>query len=407
MEGALETPKGLGRDFRLLVAVRFLGSFSVQLQAVILGWQMYELTRDPLHLGLIGLVEAVPAIGLALFAGWFVDRSNPKRVISAVVFVSLLSMAIAWAARDPLHLFLAAFLTGLARSFYSPSFQSLTPRLVAKKDIHRGVAASNSAMKLAYVTGPAAAGLLLGWKGAGTAYAIGSAFFTLAIGCALALRYDHSRFRSAPKADRKFLDELTAGLRFVFSNRLLLAALSLDMFAVLFGGVTAILPMISEEILHAGPRGLGFLRASPAIGALAMSLWLVRRPPNRGAGRLLLKVVAGFGICTIAFAVSRNVVLSCALLALAGALDGVSLVIRGSIVQLASPEHMRGRIASVNSIFIGSSNEIGAFESGLAAKFLGLVPSVAFGGVMTLLTVAWVARKVPELKTLDLDRLRA
>jgi predicted MFS family arabinose efflux permease len=324
-----------------------------------------------------------------------------------VLTVSTLSILLSWIAKSPIELFAAAFLTGTARSFYSPSVQSLIPRLVPKSEIRRAIAASNSAMKLAYVGGPAAGGLVLGWWGAGVAYAIGFGCFLLAFGALLAIRYDHSAFRTERRKEHRFMDELLAGLRFVFREKILLAVLSLDMFAVLFGGVVALLPMIAEEVLHAGPQGLGFLRASPAIGALLMSLWLVRRPIGKGAGRTLLRVVAGFGLCILAFGASRNVYLSCAILALSGALDGISMVIRGTIVQLLSPEQMRGRIASVNSIFIGSSNEIGAFESGLAASAFGLVPSIFFGGAMTLLTVWIVAKAVPELAESDLDRLAA
>lgn len=366
---------------------------------------MYRLTRDPLDLGLVGLAEAIPALGLALFAGYLVDRNNPKKVILAMILVSLMSILLAWNAETPHALFAAAFLTGIARSFYSPSFQALTSRFVQKEKIHRAVALSTSAMKLAYMSGPAAAGIILGWKGVDTAYSLGTVFLLFALGAAFSMNYDHAPYKNRPKKEAIFLDELLAGLRFVFKNRILLSVLSLDMFAVLFGGVTAMLPMIAEEILHTGPQGLGFLRASPAIGALFMSLWLVRRPVNRGAGKILLSVVAGFGLCILAFAASTNVILSCTLLALSGALDSVSMVIRGSIVQLCSPEAMRGRIASVNSIFIGSSNELGAFESGLAARMLGLVPSLYFGGVMTLLTVLFIANLVPEMRKLDLDAL--
>lgn len=393
------------RSYYFLVYCRFFGSFAVQLQAVILGWQMYQLTRDPLDLGLVGLTEAVPAISLALFAGYWIDRTNPKKVILGVILVSFISMIIAWHAKTAIELFSAAFLTGCARSFYSPSFQALTSRLVPKENINRAIALSTSSMKLAYVTGPTAAGLILGWWGSDSAYLLGSTFFFFALATVGTMKYDHEPFRHIPKRHAHFFTDLFAGLRFVFKNRILLSALSLDMFAVLFGGVTAMLPMISEEILHTGPQGLGFLRASPAVGALGMSLWLIRRPVNLGAGKILLKVVAGFGFCILAFAASKNVALSCLLLALSGALDSVSMVIRGSIVQLCSPEEMRGRIAAVNSIFIGSSNELGAFESGLAARVLGLVPSLFFGGVMTLVTVLIIARFVPEMRKLDLERL--
>ena len=405
MSGTQSSSLTFSRDFYFLVAVRFLGSFSVQLQAVILGWQMYQFTRAPIDLGLIGLTEAIPAIGLALFAGYLVDRGNPKRMISAVVFLSLLSMVIAWTARTTDELYFAAFLTGVARSFYSPCFQSLLPRLVPKALLNRAIAMSTSAMKLAYITGPAIAGLVLGWKGAGPAYALGTGFFISALAALIFLRYDHAPFRKTTRLEISFSAELLAGLRFVFKNRILLSVLSLDMFAVLFGGVTAMLPVVSEEILHTGPTGLGFLRASPAIGALGMSLWLVRYPIEKNAGRLLLQVVFGWGLCILIFALSRNVFLSCGILGLSGALDSISMIIRGSIVQLCSPEAMRGRIAAVNSIFIGSSNEIGAFESGLAAQLFGLVPSFYFGGVMTLAVVGVIARFVPELRRLDLREL--
>ncbi|MBC7386794.1 MAG: MFS transporter [Cryobacterium sp.] len=393
------------RDYYFLVLVRFLGSFSVQLQAVIIGWQMYQFTRNPLDLGLLGLAEAVPALGLALFAGYIVDRVNPKKIMRVVILVSLASMLIAWVAKEPKHLFFAAILTGLARSFYSPSFQALTPRLVSKAILNRAIALSNSSMKLAYISGPAVGGILLGFGGAGPAYAIGSTFLALAFIFVFAFYYDHTPFHAKQEKEAVFIDELLAGLVFVFRNRLLLAVLSLDMFAVLFGGVTAMLPIISVEVLHAGPQGLGFLRASPAVGAMVMSLLLITKPVNKNAGKILLKVVAGFGVCILLFALSKNLILSCVVLVLSGALDSVSMIIRGAIVQLCSPEEMRGRIASVNSIFIGSSNELGAFESGVAAKLLGLIPSLFFGGAMTLVTVAIIARFVPELANADLDSL--
>lgn len=394
-----------GRSFYFLVYGRFFGSFAVQLQAVILGWQMYQLTRDPLDLGLVGLAEAIPAITLALFAGYWIDRINPKKVIICVILVSFASMFLAWHAKTTTELFTAAFLTGCARSFYSPSFQALTSRFVPKININKAIALSTSAMKLAYVTGPAAAGLILGWQGVDSAYLVGSTFLFFALAAIGTMAYDHWPYRHIPKHDALFFTDLFAGIRFVFKNRILLSALSLDMFAVLFGGVTAMLPMISEEVLHTGPQGLGFLRAAPAVGALGMSLWLIRSPVNLNAGKILLKVVGGFGLCIIAFAASKNVLLSFLLLALSGALDSVSMVIRGSIVQLSSPEEMRGRIAAVNSIFIGSSNELGAFESGIAARVLGLIPSLFFGGVMTLVTVLIIARFVPEMRKLDLETL--
>lgn len=405
MSGIRSKEPTFSNAFYFLVAVRFFGSFSVQLQSVIVGWQMYQMTGEPLDLGLVGLAEAIPAIGLALFAGYLVDRGNPKKIISGVILVSLASMVLAWLATTPGELYFAALLTGIARSLYSPSFQSLLPRLVSKGTLHRAIAAGTSAMKLAYVSGPAAGGFLLGWAGENVAYGLGTTFLVLAIGAVVVMKYDHSAYAHRKVESVSFTTELFAGLRFVFGHRLLLSVLSLDMFAVLFGGVTAMLPVVAADVLHTGPEGLGVLRAAPAIGALAMSLWLVRNPVNRNAGRRLLEVVAGWGICILVFAVSRDLWLSSATLCLSGALDSVSMVIRGSIVQLVSPEKMRGRISSVNSIFIGSSNELGAFESGLAAQLFGLVPSFYFGGVMTLIVVGVIAKWVPELAKVDLDRL--
>jgi MFS family permease len=397
-----------GRPFRFLIGVRFFGSFSIQLQSVILGWQMYEFTRNPLDLGFVGLAEAIPALSLALFAGYFVDRINPRRIVTGVLLVSLTSMLLAWSAKSPLELYLASILTGFARSFYSPSFQALLPRLVPKSILNRAIAAGTSATKLASIAGPAVGGLLFGFAGKNLAYGLGTTFFLVALGAVLGMDYDHGPYRRKTKrTEASFVAELLAGLRFVFGSRLLLSVLSLDMFAVLFGGVEAMLPIVASDILHVGPQGLGFLRAAPAVGALGMTLWLVKKPIGRDAGKRLLEVVAGWGICILAFAGSRNAWISCSILALAGALDSVSMVIRGSIVQLCSPEAMRGRIASVNSIFIGSSNELGEFESGVAARIFGLIPSFYFGGLMTLAVVGLIARFVPELRRIDLDAMAA
>jgi MFS family permease len=408
MNGMSGTPSNdvvFSRSFYNLIALRFFGSFAIVLQSVILGWQMYQFTHDPLNLGLIGLAEAVPALGLALFAGYIVDRMNPKRIVTAVLLVSLASMILAWIATSPIELYAASFLTGFARSFYSPGFQALLPRLVPKSILKRAVAAGTSSYKLASIIGPAAGGLLYGFSGKNLAYAVGSSALFLALLAALAMTYDHTPFRKSTRTEKSFLSELLAGLKFVFNNRLLLSVLSLDMFAVLFGGIEAMLPIVASDILHVGPQGLGFLRASASLGALAMTLWLVRRPISANAGGTLLRVVAGWGLCILVFAASRNMWFSCFILALAGALDSVSMVIRGSIVQLCSPEGMRGRIAAVNSIFIGSSNELGEFESGVAARVFGLIPSFYFGGLMTLAVVGAIAKFVPELREVDLDKL--
>lgn len=398
-------------DFRRLTIMRFLFAFAMQMQAVVMGWQMYELKHDPLALGLIGLAEAIPAIGLALYAGDIVDRGNPLKIYRGVIATSLTSalllVAVSTGALGPASanwIYAAAFITGLARGFSSPAIYSLVPQIVPREILNVSAAWITSAFQVASVAGPAAAGLLYAWKGPELPYVIDA----LMLGGGLLLLAFVEHKPHPPKAlveGEPIFSRITSGLKFVFNHELLLAALAMDMFAVLFGGVTAILPIFAAEILRTGPTGLGLLRAAPSFGAAAVSLLLVRFPISRHAGRILLSVVTGFGLCMVGFGLSRSFLLSLTLLAVGGALDSASMVIRGAIVQLCSPEDMRGRIASVNSIFIGSSNEIGEFESGVAAKLLGTVPSVVFGGAMTLITVALTTLLAPKLRKMDLSKL--
>lgn len=399
----------MNNNFYWLVSARFLFVLGVQVQAVLMGWQMYDLTKDPMQLGLIGLTAAIPALSLALFAGWLVDRFNPIRFYQCTIIVSAISMLISWHATTAYHLYLAAFITGLARSFTGPSINSVIPRIVTRDELKRSSAWTTTAFKSATVIGPGLAGVLLAIRGYDYPYMLAVGALLMASVSVIMTKYRHV---SAPEARKiesgkkeKFVEELLEGSRYVFKHPLLLSALSLDMFAVLFGGVTALLPIYAAEILNAGPRGLGLLRAAPAAGAILMSVYLIRKPISGNAGRKLLWSVLGFGLCILVFGVSRDLYLSMAALALSGALDSVSMVVRGAIVQLCSPEHMRGRIAAVNSIFIGSSNEIGEFESGLAATYLGTVPSVIFGGSMTLLTVGIVYWKAKALRNLDLSKI--
>jgi MFS family permease len=397
----------LKNNFYWLVSARFLFVLGVQIQAVLMGWQMYDLTHDAWMLGLIGLAEAIPALSMALFAGWLVDRFNPLRFYQAMLGVSFCSMMISWNATTPRELFIAAFVTGLARSFTGPSMNSIIPRIVSRDELKRSSAWTTTAFKSATVIGPGLAGLLLAVQGYSLPYALAVSALVLGSFCLLFLKYEHPRRVAAPidAAPPKFLDELLVGARYVFRHPLLLSALSLDMFAVLFGGVTALLPIFAAEILKVGPEGLGVLRAAPAFGAIWMGLYLIRKPITSGAGKKLLWSVVGFGICILVFGVSKNFWVSMLALALSGAFDSVSMVIRGAIVQLCSPEAMRGRIAAVNSIFIGSSNEIGEFESGAAASILGVIPSVLFGGTMTLMTVGIVFWKSKSLRELDLSKI--
>ena len=399
------------RDFRLITQARFLFSFSTQLQSVVMGWQMYEIKHDPLYLGLIGLAEAVPAITLALISGWVVDRSNPLKIYKAVIRLSFLSAFILFLVsflpmegdRRVPWIYAAALITGTARGFSSPALFSLVPQLVPREILKISSAWITSAFQVASVTGPAVGGILYAWRGPITPYGVDC---VMMLGALFSLSMVKLKPKVNPPSARiPVLESVTSGMRFVFGHSLLLAALAMDMFAVLFGGVEAILPIFAAEILNVGPIGLGILRAAPAAGALIGSACLIIFPITRHAGKVMLWVVAGFGFCMLGFAVSKVFWLSVLLLAASGGLDSVSMVIRVAIVQLCSPDEMRGRVAAVNSIFIGSSNEIGAFESGLAAKFMGTVPSVLFGGCITLLTVLVAALCAPELRRMNLDDL--
>jgi MFS family permease len=401
-------------EFKKLLSARFLFTFAVQMQAVVLGWRIYEILKDPLYLGFIGLTEAVPAIGLALYAGYLVDRLRPLLVYRRVMYVSLLSGVLVLSEHvfeSHLHLAVkvgllygASFLTGLARSFSQPAIYASVPRIVERNQLLGATAMMSSAMQVARIGGPAMGGLIFGFFGP---------IVSSSIVCVLLLGAVTSMFLietdiSPPDTRHKHAsikDELLSGARFVFGHSILLPALTLDMISVLFGGVTALLPVFASDILFVGPRGLGALRAAPALGATLMSFYLARRTLKGRSGRWLLFAVSGFGVCILVFGISRSFIVSLVALAASGIFDSISMVIRSAAVQLSSPDHMRGKISAVNSIFIGSSNEIGEFESGIAARLLGTVPAVYFGGAVCLLTVAMVGWLSPKLRNMDLKDL--
>jgi MFS family permease len=401
------------RDFRWFLTTRFFITIATQMLSVIVGWQVYELTRDPLSLGLIGLSEALSYFAVALYAGHVAD-SNDRRNILVVTSVLLTAGAgalfvISWkyaallAAKGAFPIYAVVFLLGGVRGFIYPANMALVAQLVPRELYARSSAWNSLFWQVAAVSGPALAGLIYGFFGINWAY--GAAILATVTGLAAVVVI---KPRGKPKRDKDepIMTSLSSGVKFVFKNQMVLSAMSLDMFAVLFGGATAMLPMVADAILHVGPKGLGFLRAAPAIGAAVMSLALAQRPPLANAGRRLLWVVAGFGVSMIVFALSRNFWLSLFALAVSGAFDNVSVVIRSTIVQLFTPDEMRGRVASVNSVFIGSSNEIGAFESGLAAKLLGLVPSLLFNSGMTFIVAGAVAWAAPVLRKLDLSKTK-
>ena len=397
------------RDFRWFVAARFAMTFGIRMQSVIVGWQIYELTHSALSLGLIGLAEALPFFAISLFGGHVADLVSRKKIIlvsSAVYFVCaavllLVSTRLVWllSLHGVFPIYAIIFMTGLARGFLSPAQTAFMAQLVPRELYGNASTWSSVAWQLADVTGPATGGLVYGFSGVGSAYSLVVLSTLVGVVC-----YTMVRKKPVPgrKARESILKSLSGGLRFVFSDRIILGAISLDMFAVLFGGAVAVLPVFADQVLHIGAEGLGFLRAAPAVGAVIMSVVQAHYPFFKRAGRNLLLCVFGFGIAMIAFALSNNFYLSLFILVISGMFDNVSVVIRNTIIQLQTPDEMRGRVASVNGLFVGSSNEVGAFESGVAAQLMGLVPSVVFGGVVALLVVGAVRKFAPELRRLVL-----
>lgn len=397
------------KDFRLFIMARFALTFAIQMQSVIIGWQVYSITKDPLSLGLIGLAEAIPFLSIALYAGHVADTVNRRKIILisvSVYFVGaicllLLSSDLSFLLRTfrIFPIYAVIFCTGLARGFFYPAQSALMAQLVPRKLYANSSTWNSTFYEIAAVSGPAIGGLIYGFAGINFAYLTVIVFVALSLLC-------FSRMASKPlpvtNKNETLMQNLAAGLKFVFSHQIVLAALSLDMFAVLFGGAVSLLPIFAMDILKTGPQGLGILRAAPAIGSVLMAFFLAYHPPLRKAGHNLLIAVCGFGVSIILFALSRNFILSFLLLAMSGMFDDVSVIIRATIIQLFTPDEMRGRVASVNSIFIGSSNEIGSFESGLAAKLLRVVPSVIFGGMMTLIVVASTYKLAPKLRNLNL-----
>ena len=393
-------------NFRWFISSLLAMTVATQIQAVVVAWQIYELTRDPLSLGLIGLAEAVPFIGFALFAGHLADRTNRLRVSLLALVVLLLCSLTLLAFTFAPHVirtgrvwpfYIVIFCSGIARSFLQPARSALGAELVPRELYPNAVTWRSSTWQFAEVVGPAIGGLVYGFGSARAAYAVDAGL--MGLGVLSLARVQHLRVRTTPAAET-FLQSLGTGLRFVRSQPVILGALTLDLFSVLFGGAAALLPIFAAEILHVGPQGLGVLRAAPAVGAVIMSLALAHLPPLRRAGRTLLSSVALFGVSMIGFGLSRDFYLSIGLLAMSGMADTVSVVVRSTLLQVLTPDHLLGRVSSVNAIFIGSSNELGAFESGAAARLIGTVPSVVLGGLATLLVVAITAVKVPSLRRL-------
>ncbi len=390
--------------YRAFLAAMGAVFVATQIQSAVLGWQVYELTGDPLSLGFVGLAEAVPFLALTLVGGWLADRLD-RRLLSVASLLAVAASS-AWLllmSLDPSHrappvyLYGAQAVAGLGRAIFRPSTAALGTELVPPAHYHNAVTWRSSVFHVAMVVGPAAGGGLIAAGGPRLAYGV-----VLALSIAGLAMLSAVGHRPRPvAASTGLLRGLGEGVRFVFRQPLLLGPLSLDLFAVLFGGAAAMLPVFARDVLQVGEVGFGLLRAAPAVGSVLMSLALARFGHLRRAGPILLWSVAFFGLTWIAFAVSRSFALSLALLALGGAFDNVSVVLRATLVQTFTPQDMMGRVSAVNGFFIGSSNELGAFESGAAARLLGVVPSVVFGGLATLATVGLVSWRVPELRRLQ------
>jgi MFS family permease len=396
--------------FRWFVASVLTMAMGAQIQGVVVAWQMYALTRDPLALGMVGLAEALPFVGLALPAGHVADVRDRRRVaLTALVVLFFCSLGLAalssWFARAPGHaswvrwsVYAVIVVCGAARSFLLPARNALAAEVVPRALFASSVAWRTGIWQIAAVTGPAVGGLLYAWVGPTASYVFAAALMAAAF---VAIARIGARGVRAPAGATSLAASVREGLAFIFDRRLFLGAMTLDLLAVLFGGATALLPIFAQEILHSGPQGLGLLRAAPAIGAVVMSAALALRPPPRRAGRTFLAAVGLFGVTIVAFALSRSLWLSVTVLAVGGAADMLSINFRSTMVQVLVPPSMLGRVSAVNQIFIGSSNEIGAFESGAAAKLLGTVPSVVVGGAITVAVTLVVAWRVPELRRLD------
>ena len=394
------------REFRWFIVSLFTMVVGSQLQAVVVGWQVYRLTHDPLSLGLIGLAEALPFIGIALPAGYLADRRNRRAisVASLLVLACCSAALLAFSATPGLlarvgvgPIYATIFVSGIARGILQPARQALGAEIIPRSVYQNAIAWRSSTWQTASVIGPAIGGLLYGFAGAVASYGTATLLMLVALAAFLMVRYAPEP-RSIERTS--MFAELLSGLRFVWSEHAILAALSLDLFSVFLGGAEALLPVFASEILKVGPQGLGLLRAAPAAGAVTMGIFLAHRPPFRRAGRAMLLAVAVFALAIVGFGLSRDYYLSLALLALSGMADNVSVVIRSTLIQLLTPPQMLGRVSAVNSIFIGSSNELGAFESGVAARLLGAVPAVVLGGSAALAVVGLTARLVPRLRTL-------
>ena len=390
------------RDFRLLLTGRIITSFGNEMLTFAIAWELWLRTHSAFALGMVGLVQVAPVILLSLPGGYVADQHNRRRIVGitqvAFAFCSL-GMGLLSYFRGPLFLIYVCLLgIGIARAFNDPAASTLVPEAVPPELFASAATWTSSAWQLASIVGPAAAGLIVAlWNNVTVIYlfdALAAIVFLILLGFIKGRPLALSRKAAT-------MDSLIEGLRFIRSTRVILAAITLDMFAVLFGGAVALLPIYATDILQVGPQGLGIMRAAPSIGAIIMAFVIAHLPPFKHAGQTLLIAVTGFGVATIIFGLSTNFLLSVAMLILLGGLDNISVIIRSTLMLTLTPDEMRGRTAAVNSIFIGTSNELGAFESGMAASLFGPVIAVVVGGVGTILVVITIVKVWPEMRNLE------
>lgn len=401
------------KEFNVFLVVRFALVFAWSMQFIVIEWQVYSITKDPLSLGLIGLMEIIPALSMALFAGHIVDQKEKRNLLLLCIGAfSLISLGLflltwpeivgTWETNHILYcIYALVFFGGFVRSFFGPTIFSLVALIVPKKIYPNAATWNSSTWQMANVLGPATAGIFINWIG--VHWTLSVVFGMVVLAFLVLLKINRKPILN-PKIGEPVMQSLKEGLNFVFKTKAVLGAITLDMVAVLFGGAVALLPIYAQDILEVGPEGFGVLRAAPAVGAFLTMLATAYLPISKNAGLKLLAAIFGFGVCIIVFGVSTIFWVSVIALFLSGVTDGVSMVIRQTILQLKTPDHMRGRVSSVNSMFVGSSNELGAFESGLTAKLMGTVTAVVFGGTMTVLTAVSTALASPYFRKLDLTK---
>jgi len=401
------------KEFNIFLLLRFALVFGWSMQFIVIEWQVYSITKDPLYLGIIGLMEIIPAFTMALFAGHIVDQKEKRNLLAkCIAAFSLISLGLFfltwdkivadWSTKTILYAIYAfVFFGGFLRSFFGPTIFSLVALIVPKKIYPNAATWSTSTWKAAGVLGALFGGFFIHWIGVDKTLCI---IFLLVLTSLFLVFLIKKKPILNPKIGEPIKESLKVGVRFVFNNKAILGALTLDMIAVLFGGAVALLSVFAQDILEVGSQGFGILNASVSLGSIFSMFMTTYLPISKSAGKKLLASIFGFGLCIIAFGLSDVFWISVLALFLSGATDGVSMVIRQTILQLKTPDDMRGRVSAVNSMFVGSSNELGAFESGVAAKILGPVVAVVFGGTMTLLTVVTIGIKNPVLRNLDLTK---